>query len=254
MKFYLGTHRASWLRKMAIPLFVSQRQLSERKTLPRALGTWALDSGGFSELSLFGEWRTSAERYVTDVRRYREEIGNLEWAAAQDWMCEPFIIAKTGLSVSEHQRRTVVNYLELKTLAPELNFIPILQGWERADYERHVEDYDRAGVDLRALPRVGIGSVCRRQHTRGIQSLVRGLSAEGIRLHGFGVKTDGLREMADDLISADSMAWSRTARYGEPLAGCSHRNCANCPVYAERWYAKTQLMLRGPRQLWLLAA
>ena len=30
------------------------------KTLPRARGRWALDSGGFSELSLYGEWRTSA--------------------------------------------------------------------------------------------------------------------------------------------------------------------------------------------------
>ena len=51
------------------------------------------------------------------------------WAAPQDWMCEPAIIAKTGLAVVEHQRRTVTNFLELQALAPDLPFIPVLHGW-----------------------------------------------------------------------------------------------------------------------------
>ena len=63
------------------------------------------------------------------VRRYRDEIGGLEWAAPMDWMCEPFMLAKTGLTVAEHQARTVANYLELRSLAPELPFVPVLQGW-----------------------------------------------------------------------------------------------------------------------------
>jgi hypothetical protein len=53
------------------------------------------------------------------VRRYRDEIGCLDWAAPQDWMCEPFILAKTGLSVREY-RRTVASYLRLTELAPDL--------------------------------------------------------------------------------------------------------------------------------------
>ena len=44
-------------------------------------------------------------------------------------MCEPFMLAKTGLTVAEHQARTVANYLELRSLAPELPFVPVLQGW-----------------------------------------------------------------------------------------------------------------------------
>jgi hypothetical protein len=88
---------------------------------------------------MFGEWRTSPSQYVAAVRRYRDQIGNLMWAAPQDWMCEPIVInggkvgrltfVGTGLSVAEHQRRTVANLLELRQLAPDLPFIPVLQGY-----------------------------------------------------------------------------------------------------------------------------
>jgi hypothetical protein len=64
--------------------------------------------------------RSSAARQPAAVRRYRDEIGSLDWAAPQDWMCEPFILAKTGLSVREHLRRTVADYLRLTELAPDL--------------------------------------------------------------------------------------------------------------------------------------
>jgi hypothetical protein len=57
--FFLGTHMPHWLGLLDIPLFVSHRRLGRLKTLPRALGPWALDSGGFSELALFGESRST---------------------------------------------------------------------------------------------------------------------------------------------------------------------------------------------------
>ena len=39
--------------------------------------TWALDSGGFTELTQHGQWRNSARDYATAVRRYVSEIGSL---------------------------------------------------------------------------------------------------------------------------------------------------------------------------------
>jgi hypothetical protein len=61
----------------------------------------------------------------------------------------------------------------------------------------------------------------------------------GIRLHGFGVKTGGLHLYGHHLASADSMAWSYTARRLPPLPGCtSHANCANCFTYATHWRAR----------------
>jgi hypothetical protein len=85
--FYLGTHHPSWLRRTDVPLFISRRRLAGRKTLPRARGPWALDSGGFQELTLHGRWTLTPREYVREVRRYASEIGNLRFAAAMDWLC-----------------------------------------------------------------------------------------------------------------------------------------------------------------------
>ena len=240
MRFYLGTHMPHWLARTSVPLFVSHRRLQKRRTLPVALGPWALDSGGFTELSMFGEWLTPAREYVKAVRRYRDEIGGLEWASPQDWMCEPWIIAKTGLTVSEHQKRTVYNYLLLRDLDPQLPFVPVLQGWELDDYRRHIDLYTKWGVDLREAKPVGVGSVCRRQHTGQIDHIVSTLTAQGLSLHGFGVKTSGLRAYGPLLFSADSMAWSFRGRRVRPAecGSTSHASEANCLTFALRWRSR----------------
>jgi hypothetical protein len=204
--------------------------------LPRAHAPWALDSGGFTELSLLGRWSVPPAQYAAEACRFQQEIGQMQWAAIQDWMCEPPILKKTGLTVEEHQRRTIESFLTLRSLAPEVPWLPVLQGWEEADYRRHVAMYARAGVDLSSLPLVGLGSVCRRQHTGAVARLIHVLASEfGLRLHGFGVKTTGLLRAGDALASADSMAWSLAARYSPPLPGCPHRRCTTCPYAALRW-------------------
>ena len=47
---------------------------------------WALDSGGFTELTQAGRWTISAREYVAATARYDQEIGKLGRAACQDWM------------------------------------------------------------------------------------------------------------------------------------------------------------------------
>jgi hypothetical protein len=184
------------------------------------------------------------------VRRYQEEIGQLAWAAPQDWMCEPHLVAATGLGVAEHQRRTVTNYLTLRDLAPGLPFIPVVQGWTVDDYRRCVDLYDQAGVDLAAAELVGVGSVCRRQATTPVGAILAALHQVGVRrLHGFGFKTIGLARYGHLLTSADSMAWSAQARRQPPLSGCAgHINCANCSRYALAWRARV-LAAATPAQL-----
>ena len=234
MKFYLGTHMPSWLWFAEFPLFVSHRRLSGRKRLSRAVCDWALDSGGFTELSMFGEWRTSRGEYVDAVRRYVAEIGRLEWASPQDWMCEPHIVSQTGLSVREHQQRTVENFCELRSETPDLPFIPVLQGWTEQDYVDCIKLYERVGIDLTAERIVGVGSVCRRQHVNEIQSIMSTITEAGIRPHGFGVKNLGLRSYASLLTSADSMAWSYRGRH-EPGCMPNHVTEANCYRFAQGW-------------------
>ncbi|CRK57598.1 Phage protein [Alloactinosynnema sp. L-07] len=238
MRFYLGTHQPSWLaRNLGVPLLVSHRRLAGRRSLPRATGPWALDSGGFTELTMHGRWRTDPATYITAVRRYATEIGNLAWTAPQDWMTEDHVLARTGLTLRTHQHRTVANYLCLRDLAADLPIIPVLQGQSIADYNRCADLYEHRGIDLAALPLVGIGSVCRRQHTVEVERIVRSLAGRGYRLHTFGAKTLGLRRFADAVVSSDSAAWSFQGRY---LPGCgpSHRTESNCLRFASTWYRK----------------
>lgn len=248
MKFYLGVHRPHWLwdeSVRAVPLFLSHHQLKTRKSpFPKALTRWALDSGGFSELDRHSRFETTPKEYVAAVRRYSEELGSLDWASPQDWMCEPWMIAKTGLSIAEHQRRTVENFLLLTELAPELPFIPVLQGWELKDYVTCLGLYLENGVDLRNYPTVGIGSVCRRQSTDQIGEIFERLSRDGLKMHGFGVKSAGVAKYGQHLTSADSMAWSYRARrkaHDDRAAGtektCPKTNCANCLHFALEWRA-----------------
>lgn len=218
-------------------LFVSHRRLSRRVSgFPQATCRWALDSGGFSELSMYGRWETSPDEYVDAVRQYDEQLGGLEWVAPQDWMCEPDILAKTGLSVAEHQHRTIASVVDLRSRLTGITVAPVLQGWEASDYERCLSLYEEADLDLWGEPVVGLGSVCRRQSTTEIEALVVWLHSLGLdNLHGFGVKTTGLASYSWALASADSMAWSYRARRDDPLPGCPHQSCANCLDYALLW-------------------
>jgi len=86
--------------------------------------------------------------------------------------------------------------------------MPVLQGWGMGDYFDHYEAYARAGVDLRKAQRVGVGSICRRQGSIRISMILSELKAEGLKLHGFGLKVKGFELARECLASADSMAWS----------------------------------------------
>lgn len=255
MMFYLGTHKPQWLRDTDVPLFVSHRILRTRRTLPRSSARWALDSGAFTEVAGLGRFVTTPAEYIAAVRRYRDEIGRLDWAAPQDHMCEPWVLARSELAgtVLEAQRWTVENYLTLRSLAGDLPIIPVLQGQTVGDYVAHVDAYARAGVDLEGEPIVGVGSVCRRQATAEIGEIV-GVLSQSLRLHGFGVKADGIARYGWLLTSADSMAWSSRGRRIRPCPRTGLTSCANCRHHALAWRERVmaQCTRRDPVQLSLV--
>jgi hypothetical protein len=250
----------SWLTKptVHVPLFVSRTRLEKRRQpgvfrdlLPVATTDWAMDSGGFWEITHRGGWTFTARQYAVEIQRARDEIGRMSWASPMDWMCEPDALRKTGLTVQQHQRNTVDNYLKLLTLDATLPVVPVLQGFASDDYLRCVDMYDAAGVDLTRERVVGLGSVCRRQATSEIAEITGLLSGLGLRLHGYGVKHEGLAKYARNLVSADSLAWSQAGRFeGNKRRltgrgpGCLHHtnplkepplNEGNCLPYALNW-------------------
>jgi len=261
--FYLGISRLNWLKCEVIGrAFISMNSFDKAVKLPESAVTFAVDSGGFKELQMFGRWRKGVDDYAQRVQRIKKRYGaQCEWVSPQDWMCEPIIVAGgrtkdgvfvgTGESVETHQVRTVENYIALRARLGDL-VVPVVQGWTLDDYHRCLNMYLDRGVDLTQNPRVGIGSVCRRQGTREATDIVVSVAREiGPRLHGYGFKKS--TPLADSvMVSKDSFAWAyagmrrpneththyRNSSVFYPenagLSGCA-KNCAQCLDYALDW-------------------
>lgn len=248
MEFYLGSHEPGWIGRSPVPLFISLERRSRFPVRRRIHEPgYALDSGGFTQVTQHGGWKTTAEQYLEMVYDVDDNYPGLRWAAPQDWMCEPAALASTGLTVAEHQRRTVDNFCWLAELDERHLIIPALQGFAPGEHEQCVTLYEQAGVDLSRYL-VGVGTICRREGTDEIRDVIVGLAALGLRLHGFGVKMSGLSKYGDLLASADSMAWSFRARkawFHDGLAlgtDCRHQPnrgaCTDCYVWAHQWRAR----------------
>jgi hypothetical protein len=153
------------------------------------------------------------------------------------------VLGRTGLSVAQHQARTVRSFLDLRDCAPDLPVMPVLQGVSEDEYLHCADLYNQHGVDLAACPVVCLGSVAHRQASGTVAAVIKRLWQDGIQLHPMGFKVTALPALSQMLASSDSMAWSHDARFSRVQpAGCTHTNCANCLRYALQW--RSQLLGR----------
>jgi hypothetical protein len=215
LRFYIGLHQPSDAKHFARS-FVSVNRLRNRKS-DFEVGAWIMDSGAFTEISKHRRYREGVGAYADQIVRWGR-CGELEAAVAQDYMCEPWIIERTGLDVLTHQRLTVARYdlltEELRWRECPTYVLPVLQGFEPESYVQHVQMY---GDRLAEGAWVGVGSVCKRNaNASEIERVLDAVRTErpDLRLHGFGLKTTALRSgfVRASLYSADSMAWSYAAR------------------------------------------
>lgn len=223
MIFYVGVHQPTmgWpLSLRGHPVCISANRLVDRAGSVAFVGQedpgWMLDSGAFTQIALRGRFDQSPADYAALIRRYGDVADSgLHIAVSQDFMCEPPMLARTGLTVPDHQRLTIERYDAILAAGVGATpLMPVLQGWSPRDYLDHLDAY---GDRLKPGARVGVGSVCKRQgDPRAIAFILSGILQRrpDLRLHGFGVKTTALRHQTirDMLYSADSMAWSFAAR------------------------------------------
>ncbi len=214
VRFFTGIHQPCDVRNFDAA-FVSVNRLRTRKS-PMPAGDWIMDSGAFTEISTHGRYRHDVSDYAKEIRRWATNgSGRLLAAVAQDFMCEPFIVKKTGLSVAEHQRLTIERYdALLREDVGGAYILPVLQGFDPSDYVAHVVAY---GDRLQPGMWVGVGSVCKRNGTpNSVAAVLRAIKdvRPDLRLHGFGLKTTALAHplVRSLLHTADSMAWSFAAR------------------------------------------
>jgi hypothetical protein len=195
---------------------ISVNVLANRKADFR-VNDWILDSGAFSQLNRNGEWQLSVPAYAAQIERW-SRCGNLVGAVSQDLMCEPFILAKTGLSVGQHQEHTIERYVQLTELSlrgvSQTYVMPVLQGYKPHEYSEHVRQY---GNLLAKGAWVGVGSVCKRNgNPDAIEDVLLAIKSErgDLKLHGFGLKLTALERASIRALleTSDSMAWSDAAR------------------------------------------
>ena len=174
---------------------------------------WIMDSGAFTTIAKHGGYPEPVSAYAEVIRRWASP--NLLAAVAQDYMCEPHMLAKTGLTIADHQRLTIERYIALMQCnTGGVRILPVLQGYEPEDYARHALAYGRW---LAEGQWVGVGSICKRNgRPEAVLAVLEAIldARPDLRLHGFGLKTTSLavKEIRDKLESADSMAWSFAAR------------------------------------------
>ena len=251
MEFYLGTHQPNWLTRTRVPLFVSFRRLHSYKHLPRSKSGWAMDSGGFSEILTQGRWTITSRQYAEGVRRIAHEVGNMRWATIQDWVCSPGALRSSGLSLRMHQRKTVQSLESLRTLAPEMAWLPVLQGWNVESYITHLKMYRDFGFALEKEPLVGVGSFAARQRSKELNLALSVLHHEGIRIHAFGLSSLGLMRVHRFICSADSMVWSyvaRRRRLKHTKCQGTHSVCNNCLDFALAWRRELLSQVTGRKE------
>lgn len=212
MRFFVGLHQPSDARHFGAA-FISVNRLATRKG-PFLVGDWIMDSGAFTIVNKHAGYPNAVSEYAEHIKRWATN-GNLLAAVAQDYMCEPFVLARTGLAIADHQRLTIERYDALLSCdAGGVYIMPVLQGYAPSDYVTHIRLY---GDRLQRGAWVGVGSVCKRNgRAQAIEAVLCAIKAArpDLRLHGFGLKTTALRSglVRACLETADSMAWSFAAR------------------------------------------
>jgi len=211
MMFYVGLHQPSDAKHFE-RAFISVNRLNERSK-PLGVSAWIMDSGAFTELSLHGKYRSDVTDYARQIARWKHDP-TLRAVVSQDYMCEPFILQKTGLTLEQHQHFTIWRYDSLRHLINHVYVMPVLQGYAAWDYLDHIDLY---GDRLVAGAYVGVGSICKRNtNVEAIEEILTAIKRErpDLQLHGFGLKTTALASanVRSCLCSADSMAWSYAAR------------------------------------------
>ena len=194
---------------------ISVKALRGRKST-FMVGEWIMDSGAFSTLLTHGVYPYQPEEYASQIERWKSN-GNLLCAVTQDYMCEPLMLDKTGLTVEDHQQLTIERYDVLQSLT-SCYVMPVLQGYEPESYVEHLRMY---GSRLKPNQWVGIGSICKRNwNPTSIENILLCIHevSPALRLHGFGLKETSLRSglVRHLLWSADSIAWSFSCR----MKGC----------------------------------
>ncbi len=197
------------LKRVPKPLVSVNSAMGRRLDLRSKSQSW-VDSGAFQIIKARGYFPFGDGLYASWVGAMGPKF-----FTQLDWPCEPAVLAKTGLSVEEHQRRSLqsANTLASSEVGDAV-LVPTIQGWTVEQYLAAAENLEKIGLWRSYM---AIGSVCRRNQAAAVVAVITALRefSPNTRYHGFGVKSSP--KILKLIWSCDSFAW-RFAAWREHAA------------------------------------
>lgn len=215
----------------------------------------SLDSAGFVAMALHNGFPWSPEQYIFGL------------CAAHPWtkfssldQCVEPEIAPNRHEVQERISKTINLNKTCQMLANDVGIgdrmMPVIQGATADDYLRCFDALESLIGDDRTI---GVGSMCRRKVAGedGIVSIVEKLHRHlppGVRLHLFGLKSDGaecVADLDDRIASIDSQAYGFRARKlaieRRKVDPSFRKTNVFVSEVMENWYRKQVARMENPR-------
>lgn len=246
-RFYFTCHPSDFLRGRLIRgcrimLVASAHWDNERKrfrvTRPPAdwVSSICIDSGGFTAARRWGRYPWSVQQYADFVAAVSRDVA-LDFCAIMDYACEPSVNREIYRSNKERIKATIRNESECFRVAPDLPWLPVLQGDTLEERAFDIAIRRRMGM----LPgeHAGIGSMCGRGRAGAVETILFYRDQlPGVKFHCFGMHIQALDDdfCFDAVRSWDSYGWNW---------GRGAKNKDRPPEYLKRpGESHTQLTLR----------
>lgn len=195
----------------------------------------SVDCGGFTAARRWGAYPWEPAQYAEFVGAVSRDVP-LAFCACMDYACERGVNREHYQTNIDRIEATIANEADCKASAPDLPWLPVLQG---DTLEERAYDLSRRR-ELGMLPDgyAGIGSVCGRG-AKAARNVVRFYDGHlsGVKFHGFGMHIGALDDdvVMGALKSWDSYSWTwargaRSLRAPEYLK----RDDENYASYARR--------------------
>jgi hypothetical protein len=179
-----------------------RRRFRVRRPPADHVASVAVDSGGFTAARRWGEYPWEPAQYADWARQVTRDV-QLDFIAAMDYACEPAVNRSALTTNCERIDATIRNEVACREAAPDLPWLPVLQGDTLSERAYDVERWRAAGL----LPTsyAGIGSVCGRG-AGGARRAIRFYADRlpGVRYHGFGLHVGALD---DDVVFGVLRSW-----------------------------------------------
>lgn len=186
----------------------SRKRFQVRRPPADHVASICIDSGGFTAAKRWGAYPWEPAQYAEFIRAVSRDVP-LDFCAILDYACERGVNREHYQTNVERIEATIENERACREAAPDLPWLPVLQGDTLE--ERSYDLSRRRGLGMLPTDYAGIGSVCGRG-AKAARAVIRFYAAHlfGVRYHAFGMHVGAMDDkvVPGALRSWDSYSWT----------------------------------------------